>query len=157
MNRDWPAANHRAAWSFSPAPVQSLAGRTTRSPQNSVNENGMVMERQQRSFSDDPYATRSTAGAVDASVRPCVPARHRLLVARRATHVGGPFSHPALAAPLLLAAPLALLQQAAPAAARPSIPLLAPAPPPRHRAPHSLTWCQAGRLRVPFCFTRHAL
>jgi hypothetical protein len=50
----------------------------------------MRMERQQRTFSDDPYATRSTAGAVDASVRPCVPARHPLLVARRATHAGGP-------------------------------------------------------------------
>jgi hypothetical protein len=33
------------------------------------------MERQQRTFSDDLYATLSTAGADDASVRPSVPAR----------------------------------------------------------------------------------
>jgi hypothetical protein len=50
----------------------------------------MRMERQQRTFADDLYAPLSAAGAVDASVRPCVPARHPLLVARRATHVGGP-------------------------------------------------------------------
>jgi hypothetical protein len=80
-----------------------------------------ILEWQQCTFSDDLYAALSTACVVDASVRsraprsPSSPRRAPRQPSRRS------HSHSALATPLLLAAPLPLLRQAAPAVARPSM------------------------------------
>jgi hypothetical protein len=76
------------------------------------------LERQRCTFSVDLYATLYTACAVDASVRSRAAGPRPLLVARRASHVGGPSrTRPG---PLLLMAPLPLFLLAAPAVARPS-------------------------------------